>query len=186
MHTAFCFLLIYTNVYLLQRDGTVSANCVAAEEDFRVTTSLVASLRGNHPEWEIINGKKVEWTYDARSSLFTSSQLPLVHKNEENQDFHAEDVFMKNPDGSNSNKKFLVSVTLIETVSPPAPGTPWSQADQSVIRALDSALFSFARWQISRDEPDYFVVGSKLYKSKGGPELEISKSYVAMRGLYAR
>ncbi len=149
--------------------------CVAAEEDNRVTTFLMSSLIAKHPEWKTVtaNGRTspLEWTYDGKSSVFTSAVLPLLGRTDDQppKGFHQEDVFMANMDGTDSRKKYNLSLTLIETCFPPAAAGPaaWAAVDQTLIRALDTAIFSFARWQACQNDPSWHVVGSKAFKQTG-------------------
>jgi hypothetical protein len=53
------------------RDGNLSEN-MAATEDFRITTEIMKLFRSKHAEWNN-NG----WTYDSRSTVFTSADLLL-------------------------------------------------------------------------------------------------------------
>jgi hypothetical protein len=53
-----------------------------------------------------------------------------------------------------------------------------------VLRPIDSALFSFARWNGAQDRPDWFVVGTKGFRSDS-EKFELSPVYEALRGYYA-
>ena len=40
----------------------------------------------------------------------------------------------------------------------------WKELAFQSVRALDTAIFSFARWQTSEDMPTWFLDGSKAFK----------------------
>jgi hypothetical protein len=87
----------HVHIYKVQRDGTVDTVDIAATEDSRVTTSLMLKLKKRHPEWD--GGKVIGFTYDNRSSLFTSQRLPLPGKNDRNEPFLSEIIGMSTIDG---------------------------------------------------------------------------------------
>lgn len=173
----------HVHIYRYDREGAIVSTDIAPEEDVQVTVQLVYLLRKNHPEWETIGGITNGITYDGRSSIFTSSQLPLPDRNEHNEPTLAEDIRMLNLDGSASAKKYRLAITMIEVIYT-ASGAAWATADINAIRALDTAVFSFARWQAINDNPDWFVIGSKAFKGSA-PSFPLSPAYVARRGYFA-
>jgi hypothetical protein len=56
---------------------------------------------------------------------------------------------------------------------------------QRLLLALDTPLLSFARWDVVEDLPEWFLVGSKAFRSHGDNCIQLSPAYTAMRGYYA-
>lgn len=40
----------------------------------------------------------------------------------------------------------------------------WKRIDQSILRALDTALYAYPRWETSSDRPSWFIEGTKAYR----------------------
>lgn len=171
------------HMYKYGKDGLETTDC-AAEEDSRVTSTLVMTLRDRHKDWKI--GAGVGMTYNGRSLVFTSRPLPLPDKDDKGQAFLAENVAMPNLDGTESKKKYRVTLTSVGNLLTPEPtAAAWSRVnDLALITALDSPILSFARWGEVQDEPEWFVVGSKAFRASGR-SVQLSPSYIAMRGYYA-
>ena len=172
------------HLYRYDRENNESTDC-SMEEDFRITATLIMALRDKHPEWNI--GAGVGFTYNLRSLIYTSSPLPLTGRDIHNQPFMDEIIFMKHLDGTDSAKKYRVALTLVSTIIIPSSGSAieWGKIeDEKILLALDTPLLSFARWGVAQDDPEWFVVGSKAFRSNV-PGLELSPSYTAMRGYYA-
>lgn len=170
----------HVHIYRYDREGALCDGDIAAEEDPRICVSLLTNLRRLHMEWEGIG-----ITYDGRSGLFSSRSLPLPSENDKGEPCLSEDVHLINLNGTIAVKKYRVVVTLIASIFPPTGGAEtWSDADQNTIRALDTTIFSFARWQIVLDTPEWLLVGSKAFKTNGH-FFNLSPAYVAMRGFYS-
>lgn len=160
----------------------VTTDC-AGEEDSRITTGLVILLRDNHPEWGVGNG--VGFTYNGRSIAYASSALPLAGQRN-GQAFHDEILRTKKIDGSDSNTRFRITLTLTDTITMPDPTVAaWSGVyEERILLALDTPLLSFARWGVVEDTPVWFTFGSKAFKSDSR-KLPLSPAYNAQRGYYA-
>ena len=91
----------------------------AGEEDTRVTTAVVLTLRDRHPEWLV--GSGVGFTYNGKSIVYTSEPLPLPSRDETGQPHISEVVRLRNLDGSDSRRAFRVTLTLVGTVHLPEP-----------------------------------------------------------------
>ena len=169
------------------RDGVLQEGDQAPKEDLRVASQLVLSLRARHPEWDTCgpNGSRIGITFDCRSALFTTARLPLPGQNSEGADFIFEDIGLPNLDGSESRKRYRITLTHLGAELTPSNGIAgWSRVDQSIVRALDTSLLAFARWQLISDSPTWFLVGSKAFRANG-QSFRLTASYVAMRGYYA-
>lgn len=171
------------HIYKYGREGLETTDC-AAEEDSRITSSLLLAFRDKHPEWKI--GKGVGLTYNGRSVAYSSSPLPLPDLDSHGQPFLAENIALPNIDGSESKKKYSVTFTFVNKVLIPEPtAAAWGKvSDSATLTALDTPILSFARWGIVQDEPEWFVVGSKAFRSTGR-SVPLAPGYVAMRGYYA-
>jgi len=171
----------HVHLYRYKDNVLIDADCVA-DEDALTCLTIVTLLGKNHPDW----GSRGPFVYDGRSALFTANALPLAAKNELGEPFVCEDVFMRNLDGSQSRKKYKISLTLINKVVMPSGGaSDWAiTADQGILRSVDTALLNFARADQLRDSPDWFVVGSKVFRSNGS-SFPLGGAYVASRGYFA-
>jgi eukaryotic translation initiation factor 2C len=68
-----------------------------------------------------------------------------------------------------------------------APNTPdgWKQVDVTVLRALDTSLFAFARWQTGEADPKWFIEGNKVYHKSTADRLGLGNSQSALRGHFS-
>jgi len=153
----------------------------AGKEDSRILMALLLEMRKKHPEWETAPGFGM--TYDGRSLIFTTRELPFAGVNDSGEPFHIENLCLRNLDGA-EGKRFRVSLTMTRRILSPAT---WSNnTDEALLLAMDSPLLSFARWGLVRDVPDWFTVGSKAFRSTSEMfPLSQTLPYVAMRGYYA-
>ena len=176
----------HIHIYKYDRENKVVESDIAPSEDSRITMELVHTLKKNHREWHTdSNRNQVGITYDGRSALFATNVFTLPERNSENQPILKEDVALMNAEGENSRKKYRVTVTYLGPIFTPAgDGTQWRFCDANVIRALDSCLLSFARWQQIEDDPQWFLVGSKAFRATGD-SFRLLAGYLAMRGYYA-
>ena len=60
----------------------------------------------------------------------------------------------------------------------------YTDLDPIIIRCLDSALYSFARWQVVDDDPDWYVVGQRLFAAKA-EMFNLTSGYISQRGFFA-
>lgn len=152
----------HVHIYKVDRAGVPESVDVAATEDTRVTTSLLLRLKKNHPEWNVGN-----FAYDNRSSLYTANKLPFTKKNDRNEPFFQEIVGISTFDDAESTKKrYSIHLTEIAVLFMPTTAAAWTDLDPVITRALDTAVFAFARWQQVLDDPTYFLVGSKIFFAK--------------------
>lgn len=138
---------------------------ICHEEDSRVLSSLLLELKRKHPEWGVDGTPTgVGFTYDGRSNVVTSADLPLQSTNDSGQPFHSELIVLKNIDGSDSRKRYKVEITKTLTIDLPGPSIEeWQALDETALIALDSPLLSFARWGLVEEHPEWFTVGSKVF-----------------------
>jgi len=170
----------HVHIYKVDRTGAVETVDVAATEDTRVTTSLLLRLKKKHPEWNVGN-----FAYDNRSSLYTSNKLPFTAKNDRNEPFFQEIVGISTIDeGESMKKRYSIHLTEIAVLYLPTTPAGWADLDAVVIRALDTAVFSFARWEQVLDNPTYFLVGSKIFYAHSD-SFPLAPSYIAKRGFYS-
>ena len=171
-------------IFKIDRAGIEDTVDAVNDEDQRVVTSLVLQLRDNHPEWRI--GTGVGFTFNGRSVLYTSELLPLTSVDRNGAAVQSEIIHIKKVDGSQSGTKYRVTLTFNEVIIlPHGPAEVWSRVtDDRIIAALDAPLLSFARWGIVEDNPEWFTVGQKAFRSTG-EVLSLSPTYNAQKGYYA-
>ena len=145
---------------------------------------MFLSLRERHPEWE--SGTAIGIAYDLKSLLYTSRPLPLSGANERGEAYLSELVSVKNLDGTESKKRYRMALTLVSEI--PFPGhspNEWARLDdQRVLGSLETSMLTFARMGASQDSPEWFLVGSKAFRSIG-ESFPLSTAYSARRGYYA-
>lgn len=152
------------------------------KEDARILMALLLEIRKSHADWEARPGFAM--TYDGRSLIFTTLELPFTDTNDQNEPFHSQIVCLRNIDGVESNKRFRVHLTMTKRII--TTGTWTNNVDEALMLAMESPLLSFARWGLVKDVPDWFTVGSKAFRSSSEMfPLSQTLPYVAMRGYYA-
>lgn len=172
----------HIHVYPSLPDGTPDEKDVAGkrdeddgdnrQEDIRILTSLLQRLKGNHGDWEAGG-----LSYDGKTTLFSGVELPLPSKDDRGQSTHMEAVALPNLDGSDSRRVYFVKLTHIATLNT-------AVIDEAVMRALDATLFSFARWMVADPQPEWHIVGSKLYNVTENSS-SLGRGYEARKGYYA-
>ena len=147
------------HIYRFNRDGSEATVDCAADEDARVNVELLLELAKKHPEWRI--GQQIGFTYNCRSTIYTSHQLPFGDIG------HSEIINKKKIDGTVSASRFRVKITKTDTITmPSATIAAWRNiSDERTINALDSSLLSSARWTIAENSQEWFTVGSKAFRS---------------------
>ena len=152
------------HIYLAnsKKSGTGAApENLSATMDSSESTSLIISLRKNHPEWFTVGG----CAYDGKSNVFTTNALPLPSRTAMDEPFISEEIFLMKRDGKTaSSSKFKVTLTLVQSIPYP---TDWSAIDARGLLGLDSAVLSFAKWQVVSELPEWFLIGSQVFKSSG-------------------
>jgi hypothetical protein len=160
--------------------GTVDTS---KEEDYRVTVALVAQFRKMHPEFAEVDGQRVGFVYDNRNCVVTTHELPLPEENSNGEPCVSNDVSLLNADGSESRKRFRLTLSYATTVVAPTDSrTAWAaNKDSAVIRSLDLSLLAFARKQLMDKVPNWYLVGNKCF-SEAASKLSVADGYIAMRG----
>lgn len=168
------------HIYRFNRGGEEITTDCAPDEDSRLTTTLILQLKDNHSEWLV--GSGTGFTYNGRSLVYTSHLLPFANQ----ESTHSEIIFMKKLDGTPSRSKFRVALTLTDTIVMPDPtAQAWRNVtDERILNALDSSVLSFARWGIVKDNPTWFTVGSKAFRTTS-ERTNLSLAYSAQCGYYA-
>lgn len=169
------------HLYKVDRTGKPdTSNDEAKDIDIRASTALLMTLRDNHPEWNI--GRGVGLVYDGRSVAYSSGPLPLPMI--DNKISLLEIITVKASDGSNTKISYAVKITLAETLNSSVMATNTYKTPMSVITALDSSIFAFARSSAHLDQPDWFLVGSQVFRSSS-TEYQISPYLICLQGYYA-
>jgi hypothetical protein len=180
------FFQYHVHIRAYDRTGALKTEDSSQTEDYRVNVALVMLLQTRHEsEWKVIDGVPVGFTYDSRSTVFTTKRLPLPEKNSDDADFLAEDIAIPNLDGTESRRRFKISLTFATScVSPAQTEDEWCfNQDTTLVRALDSSLLAFARRQLPIDDPEWYLVGNVGYSSTGDT-LKLAPGFVAMRGFF--
>lgn len=159
----------------IDRDGNVDGQDCVADEDLENCVKMMTLLRQEHAEWG-----NCGFVYDGRSSVFTHKQIEMASTNENGQGFMTQELTLSDSASAKGGKRFQVTLSLIETVFRPQSGAP----KPNYMRAIDTSLLSFARWDVVKPNPDWFLVGSKIYRSSG-TQFSLANGYVAMHGFFA-
>ena len=61
-----------------------------------------------------------------------------------------------------------------------------SGASMELIRALDTSILQFARWQQISDDPDWYIQGNKTFRSRGLLSYMINKFFTNRLPIYRR
>lgn len=162
------------NIYSIGKDGRVSSENMSNIIESQESTTLILSFRKSHPEWPTSGG----FAYDGKANIFTTELLPLPSKSPADEPFIAEDTPLNKPDGTISRQVFRVTLTLVQQIPFPSD---YSAIDARGLLALELAIIAFAKWQVVADLPDWFLVGSQVFKSSG-QTFPLSPAFVAMRG----
>jgi hypothetical protein len=154
----------HVHLYKLFPDGSMSDD-VSTKEDFRVSVTLLHKLKERHADWA------EGFAFDGSSSLFTNAALPFTAKNGKGEPTHSEDIGVPNLDNTESvRKRFRVSLTLVDSVLMPAPGSPeWKNLSAIALRAMDLGIVSFARWMQMENDPNWFLSGQKVFSGSSEP-----------------
>lgn len=83
-----------------------------------------------------------------------------------------------------TRKRYEVSLTYASDFTTPVNKFDWAKLDAETTRALDMALFAFARWKIAEDSPSWLVAGSKIFNSES-EKFNLAPGYIGIRGFYA-
>jgi hypothetical protein len=179
------FFQYHIHIRSYDRSGALKAEDTAQTEDYRTNVALLMLLQTRHAEWKTIDGVNVGFTYDSRSTVFTTKRLPLPDTNSDGQEYYAEDIAVPNLDGTESRRRYKVSITFTTTcVSPSQTEEEWRyNQDTTLVRALDSSLLAFARRQLPLQDPEWYLVGNVGYSSSG-ETMRLAPGFVAMRGFF--
>ena len=166
--------------------GELQKEDQAPDIDERKSIELLRNLIRAHPEWEVHGGTRqpVGLTYDGRSALFSTQPIDMPLIDTDGAPFLMEDVHLLDPDGNPSNSRYRVVLTMLGDIIPPQGN--WNNCEQNVLRALDTCLLSFAKWEASSDNPEWFIKSksSNIYRSSSD-KFPLAPGYVAQRGYYA-
>lgn len=163
---------------------------VTAKEDVRINTALIKKLRQRHPEWEKLTPNNLGFSYDGRSALISSADLRLPLRKIENAPFLTEVIGLPTSatgltGEESTRKRYRVNLTQI-AVHLPQTANPaqFQNLDANMLRVLDMSLLSFARFLQVNDDPEWFIVGTKLFASRGD-QMKLTGAFVARRGYCA-
>jgi len=146
-------------------DNTFETVDCAGKEDSRILQSLFKRLLARHPEWNIKKGG-TGISFTGRSTVFTTALLPFPPEsvNDRGEPFLADALTVPNPDGTDSRRRFRVSLTLVSQFNMPRSADSWAVATEQAILALDSPMLSYARACETEDMPAWLTVGSAVSK----------------------
>lgn len=167
---------------LRQKDGEWSSD-ITAVEDKRTTVAILKSAHKVHPNW---TPEGCGIAYDGRSALYSSAALLLPGVDGSGKPFVTEDVaIIDEGTGKESKTRFRVSVTLVAKMCTPGDSlAEWQSADAGVLRALNVALLSRSRWESTKDSPEWYLCGAKIFQASGRA-VELAPGFVALRGFNA-
>jgi hypothetical protein len=163
----------HVHIRQYDRAGALRPEDISHTEDFRINVELVMTLQARHPEWPI------GFLYDSRSTVFTTVALSLSEVNAAGEPFSVEDVAILNLDGTESRRRYQVSVTYATSCI--STGEWFREQDPALLRALDLSPLEFARRQMTEAAPRWYLSGNIGYSSSG-ETLKLGPGVVAMRG----
>lgn len=155
------------------RNGNISNQDIAPIIDNVKAIKLVNLLCDNHKEWMI--GKGTGFTFDGKSNIYSSRALLLSDKDREDRLFVRESITIK----GQINDTFVVVLTQVSIL----PINNLGSIRDVVLSALDSSLFATIRSQSSDDNPEWFIVGSSVFKTS--ESINLSPIISARKGYYA-
>lgn len=92
---------------------------------------------------------------------------------------------MKSSETATTGRTYRVSLTLTNVVRlPRGAGGDWSRLDTEQLRVLDLVVHDFARAEIAKDSPSWFLSNSKTFQANGADQA-LGGGYVALRGTYS-
>lgn len=171
----------HVHIFRVMPDGSRADRDSTVDGDQLANVALVLKLFTRHPEWSARG-----YSYDGKSALFTSGPLGLPAQNAERQPFLSESIGLPSLEGVESTRlRFLVELTQVDVIpSPPHGAEEWRNLDPRTLRALDTALTTFARNQSVHENPAWALVGQKVFSAKA-PSYDLIGPYLARRGYYA-
>lgn len=152
------------HIYSTNVDGTDKEE-VSQKEDERFTTSLIKKLCTRHPEWQHIG-----FGYDGRSMLMTSASLNLPDLQSDRLPYISESVGLpaRATGEESTRKRYRIALTEVcDTVVPASGDVAWRNIDQNILQNLDVNLTSFIRFMQNEDRPNWSLVGSKIFATRG-------------------
>ena len=103
--------------------------------------------------------------------------------NADSAPYHEEILDVPNSEAAESFRKYKICLTYTGSVRYPAT-SDWQNLDEQQIRALDLVTSDFARNEICRDNPEWYITGSKFFSAKG-ESFALGGGYTALRGTYS-
>lgn len=135
----------------------------AGKEDSRILWALFKKLLTRHPEWNVKKGG-TGISFTGRSTIFSTAVLPFAEGsvNDRQEPFFSDTLSVPNLDGTDSRRRFRVTLTLVTQFRMPRSPEAWASATEQTILALDSPMLSFARACETEDNPTWLTVGSAV------------------------
>ena len=86
--------------------------------------------------------------------------------------------------GSDSRKRYKVSLTLTGTFDLPNNPEAWKRAAEQALTALDAVTLHCSKKFIVDDNPDLLSIGNSTYRTNAD-NFRLNAAYVAIRGYYS-
>ena len=86
--------------------------------------------------------------------------------------------------GSDSRKRYKVSLTLTGTFDLPNNPEAWKRAAEQALTALDAVTLHYSKKFIVDDNPDLLSIGNSTYRTNAD-NFRLNAAYVAIRGYYS-
>ena len=86
--------------------------------------------------------------------------------------------------GSDSRKRYKVSLTLTGTFDLPNNPEAWKRAAEQALTALDAVTLHYSKKFIVDDNPDLLSIGNSTYRTDAD-NFRLNAAYVAIRGYYS-
>lgn len=157
----------HVNIFRMDKEGNVKrSDDQSIIGEYSENREVIVNLVSRHPEWASIG-----WTYDNRSTMFTSAPLGLTP--ETSRPPSLEECVTTT--SLRSEHRYVVRLTEVSVIRT-------SDREQVCITALDSIAVSFARSGQFKEQPTWFVVGSNIYRSSCADERSVGNPYYVKLG----
>ena len=101
-------------IFRYDREGNIGTEDLAKENERNVNTAILKEMVQRRNDWKILNGKNVGFSYDGKSSLYTSARLQLKKDVSDSEHFQTDVTYP-----ANSNTTYHVIISLVAEVHAP-------------------------------------------------------------------
>jgi hypothetical protein len=107
-------------IFRYDREGNIGVDDLAKENEKNVNTAILKEMVRRRDDWKILNGKHVGFSYDGKSSLYTSARLQLKKDTTDSEHFQTDVTYPPN-----ANSTYHVIISLVAEVHAPSSHSKW-------------------------------------------------------------